>query len=355
MKKPSESHSLIVQLANNNKLGSGTGNIPDFNIARFCEDIHRFGKPVYHLKLICGLSMGEYSEAMLSIKNFVLLSLIAFVSGSTFSQELQSDIKSSGPESGHLIIHGGGRLDDSVLDKFIELAGGPEAPVVIIPTASETATSDQRNSTAQRLRNRGVKDVTVVHTTNREEASAEDFLQPIQRAKAIWFGGGRQWRLVDAYAGTKAEIEFRKVLERGGVIGGSSAGATIQGSFLARGDTSNNQIMDGDHVVGFGYLENTAIDQHHLARNRHFDMFTILENHPHLLGIGVDEDTAIIFDDKSVFRVIGNGYVTMYDRSFWSREGSRLKRLPEAETLFYFLRENDLYNIRERKVITRQP
>lgn len=290
---------------------------------------------------------------MLNIKNFVLLILVAILSEDSFSQELQSDLKSSGPESGHLIIHGGGRLDDSVLDKFIELAGGPEAPIVVIPTASETATNDPRNSTAQRLINRGATDVTVVHTTHRDEASTEDFLQPIQRAKAVWFGGGRQWRLVDAYAGTKAEIEFRKVLERGGVIGGSSAGASIQGSFLARGDTSGNQIMDGDHVIGFSYLKNTAIDQHHLARNRHFDMFAILEKHPHLLGIGVDEDTAIIVDDNNVFKVVGNGYVTVYDRSFWSREGSGLKRLPEADRLFYFLRENDLYDLKERKVIRR--
>ncbi len=72
--------------------------------------------------------------------------------------------------------------------------------------------------------------------------------------EGVWFTGGRQWRIVDAYAGTMAEREIRKVLDRGGVIGGSSAGATIQGSYLVRGDTKTNTVMMGDHEEGFAYL-----------------------------------------------------------------------------------------------------
>ena len=78
--------------------------------------------------------------------------------------------------------------------------------------------------------------------------------------------GGRQWRIADSYLGTLTEKEFRTVLDRGGVIGGSSAGATIQGSYLARGDTQANTIMMGDHEQGFAYIENVAIDQHLLVR-----------------------------------------------------------------------------------------
>lgn len=162
--------------------------------------------------------------------------------------------------------------------------------------------------------------------------------------------GGRQWRLVDAYKNTKVEKMLWAVLERGGVIGGSSAGATIQGSYLARGDTKNNQIMTGDHEEGFGFLKNVAIDQHHLARNRHFDMFAILKKYPGLLGIGIDEFTAIIVKGNK-FQVLGNGYVTIYDGTFWSREGSLLKVLPEKKSLFYFLRSGDRYDLNARKVI----
>jgi cyanophycinase len=142
-----------------------------------------------------------------------------------------------------------------------------------------------------------------------------------------------------------------KVLEKGGTIGGSSAGATIQGSFLVRGDTKNNQIMMGDHQNGFGFLRNVAIDQHVLARNRQFDMFEILRNRPELLGIGIDESTAIIVKGD-VFEVMGISYVVVYDCKFWSREGSEFKNLPEKGQIFYLLREGDRYNLRERIIIT---
>ncbi len=140
------------------------------------------------------------------------------------------------------------------------------------------------------------------------------------------------------------------MLNNGGVIGGTSAGATIQGSFLARGDTKNNQIMSGDHIEGFGFIKNIAIDQHVIARNRHFDMFDILKIHPELLGISIDESTSVIVQGD-IFEVIGNGYVIIYDGTFWSREGSSLKNLPSENNIFYFLKDGDKYNLKERKVI----
>ena len=144
--------------------------------------------------------------------------------------------------------------------------------------------------------------------------------------------------------------KFWKVLEKGGVIGGSSAGATIQGSFLTRGDTNNNQVMMGDHQEGFGFLKNAAIDQHVLVRNRQFDLFDILKIHPELLGIGIDENTAIIVRGNQ-FEVTGASYVLIYDGTFWSREGSEMKTLPDKNKRFYFLRKGDKYDLENRKII----
>jgi len=108
--------------------------------------------------------------------------------------------------------------------------------------------------------------------------------------------------------------------------------------------------MMGDHEKGFGFIKNIAIDQHVLARNRQFDMFDILKNKPELLGIGIDEGTAAIVKGN-VFEVIGKSKVLIYDGTFWSREGSALKTVPEKEKRFYFLQEGDRYNLKERKVI----
>lgn len=256
---------------------------------------------------------------------------------------------SSGPSNGTLIIIGGGEISESLNKRIMQESGGLQVPIVVIPTADGGDNYDQNFGEAGLLRKMGATNVTVLHTNDRNVANSQEFVRPLINAKLVWFSGGRQWRLVDAYKNTLTEKMLWKVLENGGTIGGSSAGATIQGSFLVRGDTKNNQIMMGDHQEGFGSLKNVAIDQHVLARNRQFDMFEILRDHPGLLGIGIDESTAIIVKGD-IFEVVGRSYVVVYDGNFWSREGSELKNLPEKEQLFYFLREGDRYNLRKRKI-----
>jgi cyanophycinase len=119
--------------------------------------------------------------------------------------------------------------------------------------------------------------------------------------------------LVDAYLGTKTEAAIHDVLKRGGVIGGSSAGATIQGSYLLRGAPEGNQIMmSPGHEKGFGYIRNSAIDQHLLARKRENDMLPVIRKHPHLLGIGIDESTALVVRGNTA-EVIGKSKVLFYD------------------------------------------
>jgi len=260
-----------------------------------------------------------------------------------------SDKTVVGPQNGTLLIVGGAG-GSSMFEKFIELAGGKDAPLVFITTASAELDEVGREERGNSLRRLGATNVTVLHTTDREVANSDSFVEPLLNAKGVWFGGGRQWHLVDSYKGTRVESLLWQVLERGGVIAGSSAGATIQGSYLARGDTKNNQIMTGDHEEGFGYLKNVAIDQHHLARNRHFDMFSILDKYPHLLGIGIDENTAIIVRGDT-FSVMGDGYVAIYDGTFWSSEGTSLKKLPDKKSLFYFLKPGNRYDLSTRKVI----
>lgn len=267
-----------------------------------------------------------------------------------FGQSSKQVTTTIGPSNGTLIILGGGDLSESLIKRFIQIGGGLDAPMVIIPTADGQDNYDDNFGEAGMLKKIGATNVKVLHTTDREIANTESFVEPLIDAKVVWFSGGRQWRLIDAYKNTLTEKMLWKVLENGGVIGGSSAGATIQGSFLVRGDTRNNQIMMGDHQEGFGFLKNAAIDQHVLARNRHFDMIEILTQRPELLGIGIDESTGIIVNGNQ-FEVIGESYVVVYDGSFWSREGSDLKKVPENTVLFYFLRAGDKYDLLNRRVI----
>ena len=253
------------------------------------------------------------------------------------------------PQNGSLVIAGGGILPDEIMRTFIELAGGNDAPIVVIPTAAGLKEYDD---TWQRIvTNHGATNVTVLHTDNPKQADTKKFTKAISDASGVWFTGGRQWRLADSYLGTKTEQAFWDLLNRGGVIGGSSAGATIQGSYLARGDSKTNQIMMGDHEEGFGFLENVAIDQHVLARNRQFDLFSILDKKPGLLGIGIDEKTAIVVQGGE-FEVMGASYVLLYDGNFWSKEGTDYKMpLERNGKSFYFLRAGDRYDLKTRTVI----
>lgn len=263
---------------------------------------------------------------------------------------LSANAQTTGPEKGALVIVGGGKVGPEIVNKFIELAGGKDAKIVVIPTAAGRAKYDESNGSYQLFKKAGATNLTLLHTDDPNEANTSKFTAPLKNADAVWFGGGRQWRLVDSYGDTEAEELFWKVLDRGGVIGGSSAGATIQGSYLARGDTENNQIMMGDHEEGFGFVKNIAIDQHVLARNRQFDLFEIIKAKPELLGIGIDESTAVVVK-KNKFEVIGQSYVLIYDNGFWSREGSDMKKLPAKESVFYMLRLGDQYDMLKRKVI----
>ena len=258
---------------------------------------------------------------------------------------------SRGPENGTLLVIGGS-ASDIFFDKFKELVGGGDAPIVVIPTAvsSDILSPEDLERFKSSFVKRGFSNVTVLHTRDREEANSPEFTEPIRKAKGIWFSGGRQWRHADSYLNTLAHKAFFKLLDRGGVIAGSSAGATIQGSYLARGDTRKNTIMMGDHEEGLAFISNVAIDQHLFARNRQFDMFEILENRPELLGIGLDEDTGIIVEGDE-FSVFGNSYVAIYDGTRWSAERDTLYSLPKGSRDFYLLKSGQKYDLKNRRLI----
>jgi cyanophycinase len=249
-----------------------------------------------------------------------------------------------GPESGAIIAIGGALQSPQIYERFIELAGGPDARIVLIPTAGGAEEYDSSYRGLDVWREHGARNLTLLHTTDPRVADTDEFVEPLRTADGVYFYGGRQWILVDAYGGTATEEELRKVLDRGGVVGGSSAGATILGSFLVRGDTETNEIMMGDHQRGFGYLRDVAIDQHVLRRNRQFDLIEVIEAHPQLLGIGLDEDTAIVVEGDR-FEVIGESYALIYD----------YRTTTGADGKFYFLGPGQSFDMSVREVIGSRP
>jgi cyanophycinase len=240
------------------------------------------------------------------------------------------------------MIVGGNMQDPALYKRFIELAGGPQVPIVIIPTAGDDDEYDQYWSGLRLWRENGAQNLTVMHTRDRKVAETEAFVKPLKTARGVFFAGGRQWRIMDSYLHTLTHKELTGVLSRGGVIGGSSAGATALGSYLVRGDTKGNELMIGDHTEGFGFLKNSGIDQHVLRRNRQFDMLEVMDKNPNLFGVGLDEDTAIVVEGDR-FDVIGRSYALIYSTKTVAGPNGR----------FYFLAPGDRFDLKARKATRR--
>lgn len=248
-----------------------------------------------------------------------------------------------GPPAGTVIVVGGGQLGPEIYRRFIDAAGGPDALIIDVPTAGGDSAYPANWRGANPWRRAGARNVVVLHTKDRTVANSDSFTAVLRTAGGVWFEGGRQWHLVDSYAGTKTEQGFHDVLARGGVVGGSSAGASILSSYLLRGARSGNAIiMAPGYEAGFGFLRNTAIDQHVVARERLPDLAdSLMPRHPELLGISEDEGTAwVVVGD--VAEIVGRSKAFAYGG---------------AETdpgkPFLTLRPGDRYNLGTRRVIAR--
>ena len=254
---------------------------------------------------------------------------------------------SHGPAKGYLLITGGATQPPD-FQRFIEMAGGKNARIVVIPTASVTKHIDQATLQTQYC---GPKSpfaavpCTALHTTDRTVADSPGFVAPFTTATGVWIEGGRHWRLTDAYLDTRTLKEMFELLDRGGVIGGGSAGATVQGSYMVRGssDPDDNTIMMAPgHEVGFGFFTNATIDQHVDVRHRENDLAIVVKAHPNLLCLGLDQSTSItVHGDK--LTVNGPKRVAVWDGKDHDGKG------------YYYLRTGDQLNTATRVATPRAP
>lgn len=284
------------------------------------------------------------------MKNIILL--FCFFSA-LFTHNSKAQSKAYPCETGPLLIMGGNSTNDYFISEFAGLVGGLDKNIVIIPTAmtDNGISSDPDFIRLKRpFEKIGFKNIQVVHTRNPEVSNTDSLNTKILNADGVWIAGGRQWRLADSYNDTKVVESLKTILSKGKVIAGTSAGASIMAKLLIRGDTRSNTTMLGDHQKGFGFLEGVAIDQHHLARNRQFDLFEIRRKFPELIGIGLDENTGIIVNGNR-FRVTGASYVGVYDGTRWSAERDTIYTLSKDQEQFYYLRQDQEYDMAKRMVI----
>jgi cyanophycinase len=239
---------------------------------------------------------------------------------------------------GTLVIVGGGGAGPEIWKKFIEASGGPDALIVFVPTANEDplpkVAPEERS-----LKQYGATNVKRLHTRSPKEANDPEFSEILTKAGGVWFSGGRQWHFVDSYAGTLTEKRFHEVLARGGAIGGSSAGASIQSEYMPRGHPLGNTVVSAEgYEHGLGFLPGCAVDQHFFVRKRLADMTGLMKRYPQYLGIGLDEGTAIVVTGSTA-EVIGKTKVAFYD--------TRKKTIDDKD--YVEVKAGEKYDLKERK------
>lgn len=215
------------------------------------------------------------------------------------------------PTSGTVILSGGAlaaATSDAFVRKMIELAGGPDAPIVVIPTANPRADSAGLRKTFE---SRGARHVTILNTLDRSVANSPAFLEPLRSAKAVFFTGGQTMILERAYLGTAVVREIRAVLARGGVLAGDSAGAISLGcAFLTWTPDPFGKRSDE-----FCALPRVAVSPHaNMAQGYVTDdeILGYLKKHRGLVGVDIDQNTVLVLHGSAA-ETFGDGVVAFVE------------------------------------------
>jgi cyanophycinase len=228
--------------------------------------------------------------------------------------------------AGTLLIVGGGTQPAALVQRFVDLAGGAgRARIAILPMASAEAAESGREK-AEELRGLGA-DAFVLNVT-RAQAEGDSVARLIGGATGVWFPGGDQARLTKVLEGTAALRAIRARYQAGAVVGGTSAGAAIMSDSMITGDQfragEDTSGYFGDeyprvarHAIviapGFGFLHGAIVDQHFIRRERHNRLVSAVLERPTLLGVGIDEGTALRVDPDGRWGIEGASAVFIYD------------------------------------------
>jgi len=226
---------------------------------------------------------------------------------------------------GSLVIVGGGSRDEALMRRFVELAGGPgHARIAVVPMASEEA-EESGAELVKELDSLGAD--AFVFLVTREQADALESVERLAAASGVWFGGGDQKRLTAVLGGTASLRAIHQRYQAGAVLGGTSAGAAIMSDSMITGDQTPPGDTTGYYgdeypaierrrievVPGLGFLHGAIVDQHFLKRERHNRLLSAVLERPYLIGVGIDESTAIEVSPDGRWRVLGESDVVVYD------------------------------------------
>jgi len=261
---------------------------------------------------------------------------------------------------GHLVLLGGGDRPSYVMDRVAELAGGRSGRILVVPIASPKPEEAAASLSAD-LQTAGAGRVELL-TFDRDSADSWENLERVRQATGLFFAGGDQARLAAILEGSEMLGAMLALYERGGVVAGTSAGATALGEVMILGAAQPNQDPDrgirsirvGNVATraGLGFFEKAIVDQHFIRRRRHNRLLTAVLENPTLLGIGIDESTAIVVGPEGRFEVLGESLVTVYDLSWGSPvDTDRNGHLTASGISLHLLSSGQSFDLQGRGVV----
>jgi cyanophycinase len=273
----------------------------------------------------------EYPQKFARCRVFSKLVAVSAVLFASFSASLRADDDNplglpvtAGVPGGTLFIAGGGPTPEHVYDEFRRLAGGKSARIVIIPSGRKFQSEQDLRNMFSKWTTYALESLRFLDPKSREDADSDEFAAAVDAATGVWLSGGEQGRIADLFRGTASEKAIKRLLERGGVVGGISAGAAVQSDVMIRYGRTEAQLDRG-----LGLLRNAVVDQHFGQRSRQQRLLNALEKNPGMIGLGVDEGTALVVRGAEL-KVIGVGNVTVY-KTRASRESTAVERLQQGD------------------------
>lgn len=264
----------------------------------------------------------------------------------------------AGPR-GHLLIIGGGDRPPAFSEKFIALAGEFGKGKIVIFTMASGVPQETGPELVEEFTNAGAPEAAAYHLT-REEAAKPESVRILDGAGGVFFSGGDQSRVTAVLLDTPLHAALLEFYEEGGVVSGTSAGAAVMSEVMITGD-EKRKVEEGKEwatieagnvatVRGLGFLKTAVVDQHFIARKRNNRLISVLAEHPDLLGLGIDEGTAILVKPDGTFEVMGAGQVVVFDPG-----PARIRILPWrlaafAGMSFHLLVAGDVFDLTGRKV-----
>jgi cyanophycinase len=303
-------------------------------------------------------------KACLILSLGVLLSFSLAAAQQAVAPQATAQPPKTEPAKGYLFIIGGGDRSEAMMKRYIGLAERFQSGKIVIYTMASGVPTETGTELVAEFKKLGAKNAVWENLTH-DQALVEDNTAVLKDAGGIYFSGGDQARLTAALLDTPIYKKIMELYRQGAVIGGTSAGAAVMSEVMITGDEKRKPggeeeecnkfrtIETGNIITarGFGFVTRAVIDQHFIVRKRYGRLISVIAEHPDLMGVAINEDTAVLIGPDETFEVVGESYVLVLDPAAARIQALPSKMINIENMTLHLLTPGMRFNLKDRKVV----